>query len=465
MIARALAAGGQDNRRRALVLSLASDIAYGVPGQRIAMAAEAIRCAEAAAPHANLSLHRAMINLADARATSAGGVDADLLDRAEQLERAASGIPLYQTADVCRAVWYRCVEDLDASRAALRRCAARAREAGEDMALWLFLHYAAQTEELAGDYASAEKALAEASTIASWYDDWPDSPWLMDPRCELLIAAGHLDQARRIADERLPDEAGQPFPVRFVGACIRGKANWWAGDAAAAVRDLEVAARCCDDFGWTDPGVRSRVDQLLAEAYAATGRPYKAAEIAARLRDLGDRMNRPALIGDACRIDALAAAADDAPGHLDNAAEAARAAVAAHERSPLRTELARSLLVLGRIERHRKDRVHSRSALHRARDLTATIGHRPLLAQINAEMPGSAPSCRASTLTAAEQRVAEQIAKGATNREAAAELFLSVRTVETHVASIYRKLGVRSRSDLRRALIAHTAQQPPSVRD
>jgi hypothetical protein len=40
------------------------------------------------------------------------------------------------------------------------------------------------------------------------------------------------------------------------------------------------------------------------------------------------------------------------------------------------------------------------------------------------------------------------IAGGATNREAAAALFVSVRTVETHVASIYRKLGVRTRAEL-----------------
>jgi len=51
-------------------------------------------------------------------------------------------------------------------------------------------------------------------------------------------------------------------------------------------------------------------------------------------------------------------------------------------------------------------------------------------------------------LTPAEQRVADLIAGGATNRDAAAALFVSVRTVETHVASIYRKLGVRTRVEL-----------------
>ena len=62
-------------------------------------------------------------------------------------------------------------------------------------------------------------------------------------------------------------------------------------------------------------------------------------------------MNRPTLVGTAYRIDALAAAAK---GELAAAVQCAQAAVAAHEQSPLRPELARSLLVLGRIERQRK---------------------------------------------------------------------------------------------------------------
>jgi DNA-binding NarL/FixJ family response regulator len=57
-----------------------------------------------------------------------------------------------------------------------------------------------------------------------------------------------------------------------------------------------------------------------------------------------------------------------------------------------------------------------------------------------------------SELTATELRVVELIARGATNREASEALFVSVRTVETHVAAIYRKLGVRSRSELTRRL-------------
>jgi DNA-binding CsgD family transcriptional regulator len=448
LITRALDATGTDDRRRALLLSLASDVAYGIRGGRRAAAVEAIRCAEAAGPAANLSLHRALVNLVVAKITAGEGLDAALLERAEELERVVPRIPLHDTADLHRGLWSFCVEDLDTARSALLRSIARAREMAEDFGLSACLGYLAQTEELAGDYAAAAAALAEVDKIAAWYD-WPASPWMLEPRWELLIATGELDATLRLASEHLPDDEGQPDATRFMGACVRGKMSFWTGDAVAAVRHLELALRYAAQFDWAEPGVRSGIDHLLAESYIAAGRPEDACPISARLRELGTRLDRPALIGHACRIDALAAAAR---GDLETARESARAAVDAHERSPLRPELTRSLLVLGRIERRRKARGQSRAALWRARNLAVEMGHRPLLAEIDAELPRAVAARSATGLTDAEQRVADQIAGGATYREAAAELFVSVRTVETHVASIHRKLGVRTRSELRRAL-------------
>ncbi len=189
---------------------------------------------------------------------------------------------------------------------------------------------------------------------------------------------------------------------------------------------------------------------MLAEAYVASERPDEARPIAEALRKTGTRLGRSALIGDADRIDALAAAQ---AGNLDEAAELARAAVAAHGASPLRLELARSLLTLGRIERRRRARSESRHALRRALDIASAAGHRMLLAEIERELPRVTGTRSQAELTAAEQRVAELIVSGATNRDAAAALFVSVRTVETHVASIYRKLGVRTRADLTRHLL------------
>jgi DNA-binding CsgD family transcriptional regulator len=448
IIIRALDAVGQDNRRRALVLSLASDYVYGIPGRRRAAAVEAISRAEAAGPPACRSLHKALINLAIAEVTGSEGIDAELLDRAEQLEATLAGIPLHDTADLHRALWSGYTEDLRTARPAMLRCIARARDAGEDLLLAIFLSHRALVEELAGDYAVAAEILAEVGDLKAQYD-WPVSPWQLEPRCKLLIAAGELEAARQPAAEHLDSPQ---LSTRFVGACLLGEVASWTGDCDATIRHLELARRYAQEYGWTDPGVRRRIDQLLAEAYVTVGATDEAARISAWLRDLGARMNRPTLTGDANRIDALVAAAE---GDLDAALACARAAVVAHEASPLAAELPRSLLVLGRVERRRKARAECRAALQRARDLAARIGHQPLLAQVTAESPRATAARSAQTgptLTEAEQRVAAQIAAGATSREAAARLYVSVRTIDTHIASIYRKLGISTRSELRRTL-------------
>jgi DNA-binding CsgD family transcriptional regulator len=446
LVAHWVDAVGDDPRRRALVLALASDFTYGVRGRREALAADAIACAETAGPAAAPALHRALVNLAVAKVAAGKGLDAGLLARAERMEPDVPVVMLHDTAGLNRGLWSRFVEDIPTARTALRRSVARAREVGEDYTLVTFLSYLAATEMLAGDYTAAADALAAAREAAAWHD-WEPSPWHLLPQCHLLIARGELDEALALAGRHLPGRTS--LSATFVGALVSGEVSFWRGDASAAAASLGKAARSADDGDWADPGVRSRVDVLLAEAYVGAGRLAEAARISAWLRETGLRLGRPALTGDAARIDALAAAAG---GDLAAAATAARAAVADHEASPLRLELARSLLVLGQVERRRRVRGESRAALWRARELAAAIGHRPLLAQVERELPPAAAPRPDHPLTAAEQRVADQIAGGATSREAAAALFVSVRTVDTHVASIYRKLGVRTRSELRRTL-------------
>jgi DNA-binding CsgD family transcriptional regulator len=457
IVSRAVDAAGDDPRRRALVLAVASDFGYGVPGSKRAAAVEAIRCAEAAGEVAAPVLHRALINLVVAKVTGGEGLDTELLARAARMEPGLPTLRLHDTADLHLGLWSRFVDDTGTARAALQRCIARARDAGDDFALWIFLSYLAVTEQLAGDYAAAGAALRAADAPAAWHD-WPPNPWHLEPRCELLISAGDLDGALRIAGEQLPDSEDAPTAARYMGACVRGKVSAWRGDLPALIHHFELAGRCADLAEWTDPAVRDRLDAALAEAYVALGRTGDATRISAWLRDAGERLGRPSLTANADRIDALVQAQ---AGDLDAAAELARAAVAGHGSSPLRVELARSLLAFGRIERRRKARKQSRHALAQARELAAEIGHRPLLAQIEQEVPRTAAAPSGTELTAAERRVADLIAAGVTNRDAAAELFVSVRTVETHVASIYRKLGVRTRAELARRVPARPDGRGP----
>jgi DNA-binding CsgD family transcriptional regulator len=79
-----------------------------------------------------------------------------------------------------------------------------------------------------------------------------------------------------------------------------------------------------------------------------------------------------------------------------------------------------------------------------------------------AELQRVAGTHAGAALTATEQRVAQLVASGHTNREVAAELFTSVRTVEGHLAAVYRKLGLRGRVALAHHLNSTLTSSTPA---
>ncbi len=122
-------------------------------------------------------------------------------------------------------------------------------------------------------------------------------------------------------------------------------------------------------------------------------------------------------------------------------------------------ELARSRLCYGERLRRAGRRVDARAQLRAALDGFERLGARPWAERAERELAGSGERARArrnpppaEALTAQELQIARAIAAGATNREAGADLFLSPKTIETHLTRIYRKLGLRSRTELARAL-------------
>ena len=127
-------------------------------------------------------------------------------------------------------------------------------------------------------------------------------------------------------------------------------------------------------------------------------------------------------------------------------------------------ESARTFLVAGQIERRQRRKTVAAGHLRRAQEAFGQMGAalwaeraRTELARVG--LPRSAPA----QLTPSEQRVAELAAAGRTNREVAARLFMSPKTVEANLARIYRKLGVHSRAGLGAQLAtARFTGSPPS---
>jgi DNA-binding CsgD family transcriptional regulator len=128
-----------------------------------------------------------------------------------------------------------------------------------------------------------------------------------------------------------------------------------------------------------------------------------------------------------------------------------------HE-SPARLEHARMLVTLGATLRRNGTLNEAREVLSRAADLAQRIGARALLARATTELRAAGSRRRrvaltgVDALTPAELRVANEALAGRTNREIAQVLFVTPKAVEFHLANVYRKLDIGSRSELGSAL-------------
>ncbi|HEV7846695.1 MAG TPA: helix-turn-helix transcriptional regulator, partial [Thermoleophilaceae bacterium] len=134
------------------------------------------------------------------------------------------------------------------------------------------------------------------------------------------------------------------------------------------------------------------------------------------------------------------------------------AAVAALEPGTARLELARVTCELGAELRRRGERTAARDVLRRAYTLASECGGTRLANRARDELARSGarlirePASGVEGLTPSEIRVAELAAEGLTNREVAQALFVSEKTVETHLGRVYRKLDIKSRHALPAAL-------------
>jgi DNA-binding CsgD family transcriptional regulator len=144
--------------------------------------------------------------------------------------------------------------------------------------------------------------------------------------------------------------------------------------------------------------------------------------------------------------------------HGDAGIELLRRSVTELEHSSRRLEYAISLLELGAAIRRAGRRSEAREPLGKALELARACGADSVTVRAHDELvtagarPRRDPTESRSNLTASELRVARMAAEGMTNREIAQALFLTENTIETHLRSVFRKLDIRSRSQLARAL-------------
>jgi DNA-binding CsgD family transcriptional regulator len=132
------------------------------------------------------------------------------------------------------------------------------------------------------------------------------------------------------------------------------------------------------------------------------------------------------------------------------AEQALERALVAHERLPMPIEHARTLLVLGRIRRRLRKRRAAKAALDHALEIFERTGAARWADRARTEIDslGLRPGSQ-DDLTPSEERVATLAARGLTNREVAASLGVTAKTVEAHLARAYRKLDINSKAGAR----------------
>ena len=216
------------------------------------------------------------------------------------------------------------------------------------------------------------------------------------------------------------------------------------GDYRLAIDRLSSAVAHLDGGGIRDLGALAARPELL-DALVQAGELDEADRVASEIVELATRSGRPRGAAEALRARALVAAGRR---RLDEAAELAGSAVQAFAEIGLPVERARMLVLAGSIARRDRRRSEARELLDEAQRELVRCGALGLLPRVRAEMERLGDRSGTDGLTNTERKIADLVADGLTNVEVAAQLYVSARTVESHLTKIYRKLGVRSRSEM-----------------
>ena len=315
--------------------------------------------------------------------------------------------------------------------------------------------------------------------------------WNQSCAAHLDLREGRLDAAAVAAAEaiRLGEEIGTPALVGVASAALAGVHAWRGQEAACraaaqvaiaagtglgdrfqevvahqalallalgqghpeeAVVELEPLAQLWASSTVVEPSVVAFVPDLI-EAHILAGSATEAAEWLDRYSQIAADADRTWALAACARCEGLLAA-----GSFD---ELFGRAIELLSDSPLVLELARTRLAYGERLRRQGRRRDARMQLRAAYDVFVSVGATPWHERVAAELRATGEQVaeadsRPLDLTPQELHIAQLVADGKTNKEIAAALFLSAKTIEYHLANTYRKLDIHSRAELARLVSA-----------
>jgi DNA-binding CsgD family transcriptional regulator len=306
---------------------------------------------------------------------------------------------------------------------------------------WLpsVMFYAGSAQAYGGRHEEALRTVGEGLRLArdTGQQRWVDA--LAEPLALLAAARGDERLCRQLADEALGRASRPAWSVPWTASTL-GLLDLGLGRAESALARLETLAEGRRFFHI--PATRSTPD--LVEAAVRLGRPEAAAEPLALFETWSRNAGQSwaTALGQRCR--AL----------LEGDEDLFLAALALHEEDSRPFDEARTRLLYGEWLRREKRKAEARTQLRIALETLERIGAAPWAERARTELTATGITGRADdrgpagSLTPQELQIVRLAAQGLSNKDIAAQLFLSARTVGHHLYKAYPKLGVASRGEL-----------------
>lgn len=315
-----------------------------------------------------------------------------------------------------------------------------------------------------GDFARAEADARTALDSVTLTGSWSGRRAALYPLVWALTGRGAYEEAEAVlAAHGLDHEAGQSLGIDTNLLLARSVLRLHQGRYAEAGSDITQAL---EQRRWPNP--LSRINIWAPRVLAAAGQRERALEIGERAITAARAGGFQAALGVALHSTGLADRGDRAIALLTQAADVL-------SRSPWRWEHAETLVDLGAALRRGNHRAQAREPLRQAIELAVGIEAVALAERANEELIATGARPRrvirtgVDALTASERRVAAMAAEGLSISEMAQRLFVTRKTIETHLYATYRKLDVGSRDALAVALAreepGHSGSSPLASAD
>ncbi len=331
---------------------------------------------------------------------------------------------------------------LDRSEMRLGRLLRRSRERGDEPGRLLVTIRLAELRVRAGSWNPAAALANEARELA--LDLGTKDCLELGLMAYSAAGGGRTEEARLFAEQGLRGSAGDR-PAQIWNLAALGFLELSLTRYNEALRQLGRAGGLLAESGIADPcAFPFLADE--AEALIGAGELATASRRIAALEEMGERLDRDLIRGQAARCRGLASAAEgDVPASLRELERA----VEIHAPVGIAVEFGRSLFALGVSRRRDRQKRAAREVLEQAFE-AFTETDTPLWADRVREEISRIGGRRTTVgeLTESEARVARLAAAGLTNREIARTLSMSVRTAEGHLSHVYAKLELRSRTEL-----------------